>query len=230
MAPTKNAAAPTLRVWDLPTRVFHWALVMGVVAMVVTGNLEDDAALGWHFQIGYVIASLLLFRLVWGIFGGYWSRFGNFRWSLAPLGAQAGNAAEAAHPLGHSRTGSWAVVGLLGAVALQVTTGLFSDDDISMSGPFSHWVDSALVSTLTWVHKDVSKVVLIVLVALHIGAIAYYAFRRRQNLVPAMLHGDVPVRDGGVSSEDRAKNRLSALIIWLFCYGLIRGVVVYAGG
>ena len=93
-----------------------------------------------------------------------------------------------------------------------------------------NWVDSALVSTLTWVHKDVSKVVLIVLVALHIGAIAYYAFRRRQNLVPAMLHGDVPVRDGGVSSEDRAKNRLSALIIWLFCYGLIRGVVVYAGG
>ena len=46
MAPTKNAAAPTLRVWDLPTRVFHWALVIGVVAMVVTGNLEDDAALG----------------------------------------------------------------------------------------------------------------------------------------------------------------------------------------
>ncbi|MDP4993493.1 MAG: cytochrome b/b6 domain-containing protein, partial [Burkholderiaceae bacterium] len=70
MAPTKNAAAPTLRVWDLPTRVFHWALVIGVVAMVVTGNLEDDAALGWQFQIGYVIASLLLFRLVWGIFGG----------------------------------------------------------------------------------------------------------------------------------------------------------------
>ncbi|HEY0202127.1 MAG TPA: cytochrome b/b6 domain-containing protein, partial [Burkholderiaceae bacterium] len=67
----------TARVWDLPTRIFHWLLAASVIGLVITGNV-GDAAMPWHFRLGYAVLSLLLFRLIWGLVGGYWSRFRAF--------------------------------------------------------------------------------------------------------------------------------------------------------
>jgi len=75
-----------VRIWDLPTRVFHWALVACIVGLVVTGQI-GGTAMAWHFRLGYVVLSLLLFRLVWGFVGGHWSRFAVFVRSPATIAA-----------------------------------------------------------------------------------------------------------------------------------------------
>src|SRR6478672_4074077 len=69
--------AAVVRVWDLPTRLFHWALASGVVAAIVSARL-GGAAMTWHMRFGYAIFTLLAFRLAWGFVGGRWSRFGSF--------------------------------------------------------------------------------------------------------------------------------------------------------
>ena len=112
------------RVWDLPTRSFHWALALSVVGLFISGNVGGNAML-WHMRLGYFVASLLLFRVVWGFVCGYWSRFAQLR--LAPqalLVYLRGQSGQKPHDhLGHSPTGSWSVVALLSllfAKSLQV--------------------------------------------------------------------------------------------------------------
>ena len=67
----------TIRVWDLPTRLFHWLLAACVIGLVVSGKI-GGAAIVWHARLGYAVLALLLFRVVWGFAGGHWSRFGSF--------------------------------------------------------------------------------------------------------------------------------------------------------
>ena len=73
-----------VRVWDLPTRLFHWVLALAVIGLVVTGKVGGNAMV-WHFRLGYVVFALLLFRLVWGLVGGHWSRFVAFIYAPATL-------------------------------------------------------------------------------------------------------------------------------------------------
>ena len=73
---------PTVRVWDLPTRLFHWLLVVCVVGLVVTGNMGGDM-MTWHARFGFAVLTLVLFRLTWGFWGGYWSRFQRFQLQIA---------------------------------------------------------------------------------------------------------------------------------------------------
>lgn len=219
----------TIRVWDLPTRIFHWVLTFSVVAMFISGNLGTDEALAWHFRIGYFIASLLLFRLVWGFVGGYWSRFSNFRWSFKGLFSTLRDGLREPAHVGHGYAGSWSVFALLLLLSAQVGTGLFSDNDISMAGPLSHLVDSDVVGALTGIHKDVTKVGVLLLLALHIGAIAFYAFRRRQNLVPAMIKGDQNTESGAPSSADGVAQRIFALAVWGACAWLVWMLVNHFG-
>ena len=219
----------SVRVWDLPTRLFHWMLAASVVAMFITGNLESDGALNWHFRIGYFIASLLLFRLVWGVVGGYWSRFANFRWSLVGFRLALRNGLQEPPHLGHGHAGSWAVLGLLLILFAQVGTGLFSDNDISMAGPLSHLLDGDLVGTITGIHKEVTKLGVLLMVVLHVTVIAFYAFKRRQNLVPAMVKGDQATDTWSTPSADGALQRLFALAVWSVCALAVWSLVTYFG-
>ena len=61
--------ANPVRVWDLPTRLFHWTLALCVAALVVTGHV-GGAVMPWHARLGYAALTLLLFRLGWGLVGG----------------------------------------------------------------------------------------------------------------------------------------------------------------
>ena len=73
----QTAGMHTIRVWDLPTRLFHWALAACVVGLVITANIGGNW-MNWHFRFGYSVLTLLLFRFVWGVVGGHWSRFSSF--------------------------------------------------------------------------------------------------------------------------------------------------------
>ena len=173
-----------VRVWDLPTRLFHWALVALVVASFVTGKLGE---LDWHFRSGCAVLALLLFRLVWGLVGSDTARFSQFLRGPGAVWRYVRGGGSAAS-VGHNPLGGWAVAALLLLLCAQVGTGLFADDDISFQGPLAQFVDHHSSRVLTGLHHR-SVNVLLALVALHVGAIGFYWVFRRRNLVWPMVTG-----------------------------------------
>lgn len=216
-----NLYAPHLhrtRIWDLPTRLFHWALVICVIGLVVSGNI-GGAAMNWHFRFGQAVMSLLLFRIVWGLIGGHWSRF--IRFPLHPrdlLNELRGRADERLHT-GHGPLGSLAALAFLLLLGAQVGTGLISDDAIAFAGPLTHLVSGATVSQATSYHTQIGKLLLLGLIFLHLLAIIWHTFKGRP-LVGAMLHGDKPLDQAMPATRDDGLNRLLALILLIFCYGI----------
>ena len=94
-----------VRVWDLPTRLFHWSLVVCFVGLVVTGEVAGDAMV-WHFRLGYAALSLLAFRLIWGVVGGYWSRFTSFVKGPVTIRNYLRGEALPEHGVGHNPLGA----------------------------------------------------------------------------------------------------------------------------
>ena len=219
-----------VRVWDLPTRAFHWLLAGLVVFSVVSGQIGGNAIV-WHMRSGFAIFTLLAFRLVWGFAGGRWSRFGAFVYapstSLRYLRGQS--LPHEHHHVGHNPLGAGSVFALLGILALQVATGLFADDEIANTGPLVTYVSSATSSLATGWHKNYGQWIIIGLVALHVGAIAFYWFRRRQNLVAPMWHGDKHLGGDVPVAVDDGRSRTIALAILVVC-ALGVAAVVRLGG
>lgn len=179
----------TVRVWDLPTRVFHWLLAVTVIGMVVTAKVGGNWMV-WHLRLGHVVLALLLFRVLWGCVGGHWSRFSNFVYSPRALWRHLRGQPPAEHQVGHSPLGALSVFALIGALSLQVATGLMSDDEIAFFGPLVRFVDGSTVSQATDFHKAFGQWLVLGLVALHVVAILVYQFGKRQDLIGPMLHGD----------------------------------------
>ena len=214
----------TIRIWDLPTRLFHWLLALCVIGLVVSGNIGGNAMF-WHFRLGYAVLTLLLFRLVWGLVGGHWSRWHQLY--LLPVHVRAylrGNA-DGQPWAGHNPIGSWSVVLMLLWLLLQVSSGLISDDEIANAGPLTALVTGATVSAATAWHKGLGKLVLIVLVLVHVSAIIWYRVRKAQALLPAMLHGNKSLPQVVSESRDDGRTRLLALFIFLFCVLAVRWLV-----
>jgi cytochrome b len=207
-----------VRVWDLPTRVFHWALALGVIAQAITGLVGGDA-LAWHFRVGYAVLALLLFRIVWGLVGGRWSRFGAFAYSPQSVLNYLKGQRKPEHGVGHSPIGAGSVFGMLLFLLAQVGSGLFSDDEIATAGPLTRFVSNSTVSLATQYHANIGKWVLLALVLLHVGAIIFY-LRRKHNLVGAMLHGDKELVQAAPPSRDDAVSRAAALLILAVCAGV----------
>jgi cytochrome b len=183
-----------VRVWDLPTRAFHWLLAACVIGSVISAKVGGNA-LVWHFRLGYVVFALILFRLIWGVVGGRWSRFANFLYAPATtLRYLRGQSRPGEHlDVGHNPLGAFSVFGLLAVLAAQVGTGLFADDEIASTGPWIKFVSGATSLALTHWHKRYGQWLVLGLVLLHIAAIVYYRVRKKENLVRAMLTGDKPL-------------------------------------
>ena len=213
-----------VRVWDLPTRLFHWALVVCIVGLVTTAQIGGNA-MEWHFRFGYSVLTLLLFRLLWGFVGGHWSRFSTFLYSPASLLRYLRGHEVDGQPLGHSPLGALSVFAILALLLLQVGTGLFSDDEIAAVGPLSKLASGAVVSQLTHYHKDIGKVIVLILVLLHIGAIAFYRIKRKKDLIRPMLVGDVSSPTPQLASRDDAGSRALAAVILLGSAGAVAALL-----
>ena len=178
--------APT-RVWDGPTRLFHWALV--ILILVAWQTAEKQMTL--HRGAGYALLGLLAFRVWWGLAGGSTARFSNFVHGPGAIRrylseSRAGTAGEHA---GHNPLGALSVMALLGLVALQVILGLFAiDEDGFEGGPLSDGIDFDLARQIAEWH-ELSFRLLQGLVVLHLGAVVFYAVRRREDLVRPMITG-----------------------------------------
>ena len=204
-----------VRIWDLPTRVFHWASALCVLGLAVTGTVGGSAMV-FHFRFGYALLTLLLFRLVWGLMGGHWSRFRSFVFGPRAVFAYLRGRAPASHSVGHSPLGALSVWALLAFLSLQVATGLISDDEISTAGPLTHLVSNAAVSLGSQYHTQLGKWILLALVLLHVAAIIYHV-RRRQGLLVAMLHGDKQLPAPAAAARDDARSRLMAFLLLCLC-------------
>lgn len=208
-----------VRVWDLPTRIFHWALVLTIAALAISG-LVGGNAMAWHFRLGYLALALLLFRLVWGLVGGRWSRFGSFIYSPQSLINYLKGRGKPEHSVGHSPIGAGSVFAMLFFLLAQVGSGLTSDDEIAFSGPLTRFVSNAVVSFATDYHKNTGKWILLALVVLHILAIVFYLWRKHK-LLPAMLHGDKELVAAVAPSRDDAVSRIGALLVFAASCGAV---------
>ena len=210
-----NQTSNTVRVWDLPTRIFHWALVICIIGLGISGSM-GGSNLVWHFRFGYALLTLLLFRIVWGLAGGHWSRFKHFIYAPKTLVNALKGTCKPAHSVGHSPLGAISVFTMLAMLLTQVGSGLFSNDDIAFAGPLTHLISNESVSFLTNYHSNIGKWLLLALILLHIGAIFLYQ-KRRHKLIEAMLHGDKELLINAASSRDDAVSRLYAALIFIIC-------------
>jgi cytochrome b len=220
----------TVRVWDLPTRLFHWTLAACVIGSVVSAKVGGNAMV-WHFRLGYVVLSLLAFRLVWGLIGGRWSRFASFVHAPSTLKRYlAGRHTADEHlDVGHNPLGALSVLAMLGLLAAQVSSGLFADDDISNTGPLVKFVSGSTSSLLTSWHKQFGQWLILALVALHVAAIAVYFWRKQQNLVAPMLSGDKTLPASVPPARDGTPQRLLALAVLLACAAGVAALVSLGG-
>lgn len=207
------------RVWDLPTRLFHWSLA-GLIALQYASGEFGVLSMAWHFRLGYATLALVLFRVLWGFLGSQTSRFGEFvRGPRGVLRYAADLARGRAAPApGHNPLGGWSVLAMLASVALQAASGLASSDDISEEGPLVARLSGATVDWMTWLHH-VNRYVLAGLVVLHVGAVLAHRIARDENLVGPMLHGRSPAAGAAVlrfASSWRALALLaaSAVAVW----------------
>ena len=197
------------RLWDLPTRLFHWALVVAVVAAIVSGQLGGNL-IEWHGRIGLFIVGLLAFRLAWGVVGSTYARFLQFLPTPVKIAAYLRGEW---HGVGHNPLGALSVFVLLALLTAQVGSGLFANDDITFVGPLFDLVGKNLSNRLTGIHYLVSNAIY-VLIALHIAAIAFYGHVRKQKLGRPMLTG---WKDG--AGESAAGGGALALILALAVAG-----------
>lgn len=223
-----SASRHSVRVWDLPVRLFHWALAACVIALVVTAKVGGNA-MEWHFRLGYAVLALLVFRILWGVVGGRWSRFKTFIYSPARLARYLRGAAHPEDSVGHSPLGALSVFGLLAVLAAQVVTGLLSDDEIAFAGPLTRFVSNAVVGQATSYHKDIGQYLVIGLVMLHLVAIVFYVLVRRQRLVGPMVHGDKDFDAPVAPSRDDAASRGLALLLLAASSALAWWVSTLAG-
>lgn len=184
-----------VEIWDLPTRLFHWLLVFCVFGAIATG-LVGGEWIELHAKFGIFCVGLIVFRVLLGFIGGYYSRFLQFfptpKTLLQYLQGKW-------HGLGHNPFGAFSVFALLGLVGFQSVSGLFTNDDITLYGPLFKLVSKETSDFITGWHTTIVYV-LMAFIVLHILAIMFYRIVKKDNLVKPMITGFKEI-DGGEANK-----------------------------
>jgi cytochrome b len=183
---------------------------MAVIGSFVSVKLGGNAMI-WHGRFGYLVLALIFFRVIWGFVGTHHARFVHFIRSPKAILAYLKNSVETP---GHSPVGAISVLVLIGLFLIQALAGLFASDDIAFDGPLAKYVASSWVELLTSLHRW-NEWVLLALVGVHIGAILYYKYAKRINLISAMITGDKEWTETAPLVQDDSKVRLKAMAILL---------------
>lgn len=217
-----------IKVWDVPTRLFHWTMVPVFAGLWFTAEQGGDW-MEWHLRLGMLMLVLVLFRVLWGLCGSQTARFGNFLAGPARIRAYlAGQLPVTAQP-GHNPLGGWMVLALLLALLLQAGMGLFAADVNSYlyDGPLKVLIDGELAEQVTGWHKDWFDVLLL-LAAVHVLAVAFYKVGRNTDLVRPMLSG-MKALPGEVAPL-RFASPWRALVLLLLVALLVFGGVPWLAG
>jgi cytochrome b len=206
-----------VNIWDLPTRLFHWTLMVLILISFVSGEIGGNA-MTWHAYSGYMILSLLLFRLIWGVIGSPSARFASFVRGPATAWQYVRRPMAPNQPslLGHNPLGGWSVIAMLLALMIQAISGLFATDDIATQGPLYASVSDETSRWLTAVHLF-NHGVIIALVSLHVLAIIFYLLFKRQNLILPMITGRKPWKEPLEPQAVTFKSNWIALAVAALC-------------
>jgi cytochrome b len=210
-----------MKVWDLPVRLFHWALVVLIFGAWLSQELNR---MDLHVSIGECILALLLFRIVWGFVGSDTARFSRFLANPAAAMRHLSHITrrEPDTEIGHNAAGGWMVLVMLALLLVQTGTGLFSNDDGDTEGPLFHLISKDRSDWLSHIHYLGFKAIEAVVV-LHVLAIAAYAVLKRHNLVRPMVTGTKPMPPDAVAP--RLVNPLWALLILAAAFGAVAWLV-----
>ena len=208
-APERPVAMP---VWDLPTRLFHWLLLVLVAVSFTTGSMGGNA-MQYHEWSGFAILVLLIFRVCWGFVGSRASQFSDFVKGPAAVWRYAAALVrgKSERYLGHNPLGGWSVLALLLALLIQAATGLFANDDIITEGPLYLWVSKPVSDWLTGVHR-LNRYLIMALAATHVSAVLFYLLVKHENLIKPMITGTKHWRGGG-SAPPAAPTWLAVAIV-----------------
>ena len=187
-----------IRVWDLPTRLFHWLLAVCVFGAFISAQIGGNAMV-WHGRFGLTVTGLLVFRLVWGFVGSTYARF--FQFVKGP-GTILAYLRGQWRGEGHNPLGALSVIGLLGTLLLLVATGLFANDDIAFEGPLYPLIGKALSDRVVGVHRLLEPLIILLVLA-HLAAIAFYVRFKKEVLIMPMITGmkesaGTPATGGGI--------------------------------
>jgi cytochrome b len=223
-----SATGNRIRIWDLPTRLFHWLLaacVVGAYVCIKVGGLWID----YHFLFGYAALTLIVFRLIWGVIGPPRARF--VRFVRGPTVIWSYLRGRLPDQGGHNPLGALSVVAMLLAFAFQAVSGLFTNDDIMSEGPLVARISKETSDRISSLHHA-NEWIMIGLVALHIAAVAYYVVVRRKRIVTAMVTGDDVAVPGDTreSTQDSASVRVRGLGAAVVAAGIVWSVVRFGPG
>lgn len=224
--------------WDLPTRLFHWTLVVLVTCAWVSTEYAEgigDPVLKWHRWNGIAILVLLLWRLLWGVFGSSTARLSGFvRSPLAAFRYFAGLARGAApRYLGHNPAGAYMVLALLVLLLVEAGLGLFTVEHNDLTaGPLYRLLDEETVKQVSRLHRLMFDSVLVPFVVVHIGANVLYGLVKREPLIPAMVTGRKPAAEyaDGSSAVIVERPLLRAAVLLTISATAVIGVIKLLGG
>lgn len=179
----------------------------------------------WHLWGGYAVLTLVLFRLIWGTIGSETVRFSHFVRGpgVALAYFKALLRGETPHYLGHNPMGAWSIVALLILLLVQAITGLFANDDILIEGPLYGWVSKGASDWLTTIHK-LNFNLLLAMIAVHLSAVFFYLFVKRENLIHPMLSGRKHLPPEQAGQAPRMANPwlgLAVLVVAVAAVGLL---------
>ena len=221
-ATIEEKARPDVLAWDLPTRLCKWGLVAAIITAWVSSGF-DDPNMTVHKGAGYAVLTLIIYRILWGFFGGTTARFSTFLKSPPAVVAylRAVRSGTDRPYLGHNPAGGLMIVGLLLVCSVQVTLGLVSSDGVLASGPFADMVGDAWSSRAAKLHSVWFYVILGLALA-HIAVNLFHQFVKRDNLIGAMVTG----HKTHAHFADVHNARRGSWLIAFLCLGIAIAAVV----
>jgi cytochrome b len=214
----------SVRVWDAPTRCFHWAIVCLIAISWITA---ETGLIKLHLWSGSLLLTLLIFRVAWGLVGSTTARFRHFvtrpRTAIGYLKSLMQGVEKLSYP-GHNPAGGWMVVVLIMVLGLQVATGLFANDDVHFNGPLASMISKEMSDRLTELHGTLFNFILL-LVWIHVVAVCFYLFVKGENLIGPMFTGKKNSAHVPSGLNLRFTNPLFALLLWALSVGIVWWIV-----
>jgi cytochrome b len=222
-AAVSGAERRPVLVWDLPTRVFHWLAVVLVAAAYLTWRLNW---MDWHAWVGDALLALLVFRLLWGLFGSETARFSSF---VAPPRTAVQHLAHILRrdrdlQAGHNPAGGWMVMFLLALLLGQTLTGLYVSNDVANEGPLTELSPARIANMMTALHDVLLWNALLAAVALHVLAILVYSLAKRHDLLLPMITGRKMLPD---SVPAPCVTRPTRALVFITCAAVAAAAIAY---
>jgi len=213
-----------VRVWDLPTRMFHWGLLV-LVAVVWISSEADGVLFNIHIITGIAILAMIFFRLLWGVFGSRHALFTDFVRGYAKVRAYGKNLLnfKAPYYVGHNPLGGWMILGLLLILAMSALSGLFISNH-NYVGPLVGTISSGFSEVMGAAHEGIAGL-LGFLIGLHVLGVIVHSLIAEENLPRAMWNGNkfVPAGQNVSSIAKVGWWRVAAAVVLSFAaiWGLL---------